>query len=117
LPIGRLFTLGSFFENRRSCPNFWATFFIGNSHVFITTINGFGYISGDFFRNSSCHPGSSPLCFYASSLFWLSHGWLEKVDIRKIKFGLILRSLGIILIGWAARLRKIVCFYQKYYIL
>jgi hypothetical protein len=56
LPIGRLFSLGSFFEKCKSSTNSWF-FFDGTSCVLILTQNWLGYILGDFFANSSGHPG------------------------------------------------------------
>jgi hypothetical protein len=43
---------GQYFENHKSNPNFCATFFRRRDYVLI----GLGYISGDFFTNSSVHP-------------------------------------------------------------
>jgi hypothetical protein len=45
-----------FIENDRSSPHFCSTFFQSIDYVFILTKIGFGYISGDFFENSSGHP-------------------------------------------------------------
>jgi hypothetical protein len=45
------------FENYRSNANFGATFFRSTSYVLIGTKHGLGYILGDFFTNSSGHPG------------------------------------------------------------
>jgi hypothetical protein len=56
--MGDCFYVRQFSEIYRSCPNFWAAFF--TVKVKITTIltkNGLGYILGDFFTNSSGHPG------------------------------------------------------------
>jgi hypothetical protein len=44
------------FEKFRSCANLWDYFFQSICPVFILTKNGFGYILGDFFTNSSGHP-------------------------------------------------------------
>jgi hypothetical protein len=48
------------FENDKSGPNFWATFFprcMEVMFVLILTKNGLGYILCHFFTNSSGHPG------------------------------------------------------------
>jgi hypothetical protein len=55
--VGWLFTLGSFFENFRFSPKFWATFSYGNSHVFNCDENGLGHIVSDLFTNLSGHTG------------------------------------------------------------
>jgi hypothetical protein len=47
--IGRLFDIGSFFENYRSIPHFGYTFFYGKSYELILTKNGLGFILGEFF--------------------------------------------------------------------
>jgi hypothetical protein len=47
-PFGRLFTLGSVFENYRSSPKFWATCFYGTRFL---TKKWFGYILGDFSKS------------------------------------------------------------------
>jgi hypothetical protein len=49
-PIGRLFTLGHIAEN-------YTTFLRGKKYALALTKNGFGYILGDFFANSSGHSG------------------------------------------------------------
>jgi hypothetical protein len=43
-PNGRLFTLGSYFENYKSSPRFCATFPLGAECVLILTKTGLGYI-------------------------------------------------------------------------
>jgi hypothetical protein len=63
--IGRVFAqweivyFGQWFKNYRSSAHFWATFFHGTSHVSILTKKMLGYILGDFFTNSSGHPGTN----------------------------------------------------------
>jgi hypothetical protein len=54
-PIGWLFTLGSFF-NDRTTANFWTAFSQLTGYVFILTKNGLGYSLGDFVKNVSGHP-------------------------------------------------------------
>jgi hypothetical protein len=49
--LGRLFTLGSFLNNRGS-QNFWASLFHGENFVLILTKIGLGYVLGDFFTNA-----------------------------------------------------------------
>jgi hypothetical protein len=44
------------YENCRIGPHFCATLFPSIDYVFFLTKNGLGYISGDFFANSSGHP-------------------------------------------------------------
>jgi hypothetical protein len=44
-------------QNYRNSSHSWATFFLGKIYVLILTKNGLGYILGDFFTNSSGHPG------------------------------------------------------------
>jgi hypothetical protein len=39
-------------------PHFWATFFNRRGYTLIWQENRLGYILGDFFTNSSGHPGS-----------------------------------------------------------
>jgi hypothetical protein len=56
-PIGRLFSLGSSSKNCKSIPNILAAIFCGKHYVSILTKNVLGYILGDFFKNSSGHPG------------------------------------------------------------
>jgi hypothetical protein len=56
LPIWRLFSLGSFF-NYKSSANSLATVFHETSYVIVLTKDVFGYSLGDFFVNSSGHPG------------------------------------------------------------
>jgi hypothetical protein len=57
-PIGQLFTLGSFFNNRRS-PNFWATFFHGKTYVLCNfgKKNSLATFWAIFKTISSGHPG------------------------------------------------------------
>jgi hypothetical protein len=55
-PIGRLFTMGSFLRSQKQ-PYIWATFIHQKIQAIKFTKNGLGYISGDFFKNSSGHPG------------------------------------------------------------
>jgi hypothetical protein len=58
-PIGRWFTLGSFFENYERNADFISTFFSSTSCVLIHTKTGLGNILGDFFTYSSGHPASN----------------------------------------------------------
>jgi hypothetical protein len=59
--MGRIFDhwavvyFGQFFENYKSSPNCWSPFF--HSKCDNMYINGLGYILGDFFKNTSGHPG------------------------------------------------------------
>jgi hypothetical protein len=61
--IGRIFAhwaiafVGQFIENYRSSANSWANFFPSTSCVLILTKNCLCYTLGDFFKNSSGHPG------------------------------------------------------------
>jgi hypothetical protein len=62
--IGRIFAnwlsvynFEQFFGNYRSSPKTWATFCHCNSYVLSLTKYGLGHIVGDFFTNSSGHPG------------------------------------------------------------
>jgi hypothetical protein len=48
LPIGRLFTSGNFLKIAE-VAQFFGQLFYGKNYVFISTINGFGHILGDFF--------------------------------------------------------------------
>jgi hypothetical protein len=48
---------GQFQGNYRNSQCFLTKFFRGKSYVLIFTRNWLGYISGEFFKNSSCHPG------------------------------------------------------------
>jgi hypothetical protein len=57
-PIGQLFTLGSLLKNTK-VAQFWATFSMEKSYVFILTKIALGYTLGDFFTNSSSHTGPS----------------------------------------------------------
>jgi hypothetical protein len=45
---------------------FGAAYFNGKSYAFILTENMFGYILGDLFKNSSCHPADK-------IQFWVVH--------------------------------------------
>jgi hypothetical protein len=55
--IGRIF-FGQYFENHKSNPNFCAYFSEEEIiSVLLLRKNGLGYILGDFFTNSSGHPG------------------------------------------------------------
>jgi hypothetical protein len=54
-PIGRLFSLGIFFENYKRA-NILVYFFRGLNFELILAQNGLGYILGEFFTNSSGHP-------------------------------------------------------------
>jgi hypothetical protein len=49
-------SFGQLLENYRSNPHFKATLFNGFIYALILTIDGFGYILGDFFTTSSGHP-------------------------------------------------------------
>jgi hypothetical protein len=53
-PLGRLFTVGSFFENFRRSANFWATFFQGKViwYIFMTKM-GWASLWATF---SQAHP-------------------------------------------------------------
>jgi hypothetical protein len=55
-PIGRLFTLGSFFEKYKSGPNFGAAFFNGRSCVLILTKKWIGLHFGQFFNKHIWSP-------------------------------------------------------------
>jgi hypothetical protein len=57
-----LFTLGSFSEseNYKKYPTSLGYFFHGVGYALFLTLNGFGYILGDFFINSSGHPAPNP---------------------------------------------------------
>jgi hypothetical protein len=54
--IGRIFAqsaivyFGQFFKNYTSSPNVWGTLFQRIDYVLILTINGLGYILGDFLQ-------------------------------------------------------------------
>jgi hypothetical protein len=62
-PIGRLFTLGSGLKITEVEHIFeLPTFFHGASYAFILSKNGLGSILGDFFTNSSGHPGADIHC-------------------------------------------------------
>jgi hypothetical protein len=58
--LGRVvgFYFGPFCENYRSNTNYWATLFHSARFVLILTNHVLGYILGDFFTNSSGHPGN-----------------------------------------------------------
>jgi hypothetical protein len=58
-PNGRLLPLGSFFEKYRSSRNLRATLPHGKISVLIVTNKHLG----DFFTNSSCHPGCMAVPF------------------------------------------------------
>jgi hypothetical protein len=61
--LGRIFAywaivyFGHYFDNYRSTANYWATFLHSTSYVLILTNTWLGYILGDFFTDSSGHPG------------------------------------------------------------
>jgi hypothetical protein len=55
-PLNDYLLFGSFFENYECSPTFWATSFHSMGYESILAQNGFGYILGDFFANSSGHP-------------------------------------------------------------
>jgi hypothetical protein len=52
LPIGRLFTLGNFLKITKVANIFGLPF-----STLIWAKNGLGYALGDFFKNTSGHPG------------------------------------------------------------
>jgi hypothetical protein len=58
-PNGRLFTLGTVMNPKRS-PNFCATFSRSVDYALILPKIGLGYILGVFFTNSSGHPEGLP---------------------------------------------------------
>jgi hypothetical protein len=56
-PIGRLFTLGSyFFIADVHSPQIWSTFFHGKGEALILTKNVLGYILGEFFQKLNWSP-------------------------------------------------------------
>jgi hypothetical protein len=67
--LGRLLTSGSCFENFRSSPILWASYFLQLSYVIGLTKNGLGHILGDFFTNVSVYPGETYLCSTAAKLW------------------------------------------------
>jgi hypothetical protein len=50
--------LGSFLKTTEGAQIIWLLFFQVNRDVLVLTKNGLGYILGDFFTDSSGHPGS-----------------------------------------------------------
>jgi hypothetical protein len=66
--VGRLFSLGHFFENDNSCPKKFSRFFLPSKTCNNCYRNMLCYILGHFFTNSSGHPvhgrdnGSSRRC-------------------------------------------------------
>jgi hypothetical protein len=56
-PIRKLFTSIRVLKITEICSINWATFFRGANYELILTNNLLGYILGDFFTNSSGHPG------------------------------------------------------------
>jgi hypothetical protein len=52
--------IGQFFESYKSSTTCWATFCYGKSCILFWTKTGLGYTLGDFFTNSSGHPGPRP---------------------------------------------------------
>jgi hypothetical protein len=74
--VGDSFRLNSFFENYYiSIPNFRASFFISEDYVLFLTKNGLGNSLGDFFINSSGHPGVDIL------ITILDHFWVKKIGV------------------------------------
>jgi hypothetical protein len=65
-PIGWLLTLGSFLMTEVCSSNLWTTFSQCISNVSILTKNGLSYIFGEFFTNSSGHPGRFSFAFRRS---------------------------------------------------
>jgi hypothetical protein len=55
--LGEISPFGRCFENCKSSAKFLATFFHGTNTVLILAKYALGYILGDFFTNSSGHPG------------------------------------------------------------
>jgi hypothetical protein len=53
-----------FFENNKSSPNFWATFYNSKSRHLIFAQNGLGYILGDFLQT---HLVTLPAGFFKSA--------------------------------------------------
>jgi hypothetical protein len=51
------FLFGQLFENYRASPKIWTTFFPRKKLCINFDKSGLGYILGDFFTNSSGHPG------------------------------------------------------------
>jgi hypothetical protein len=64
-PHGRLFTFGSVLKITEVGQIFWATYFHATSYVLIMTKIWLGDILGDFFTNSSGHPGDEIGQFFA----------------------------------------------------
>jgi hypothetical protein len=52
-----LFTFGGFLKLQKQTQKFWVAFFNGNSNALNLSLNGLGYILGDFFTKSSGYPG------------------------------------------------------------
>jgi hypothetical protein len=72
LAVGRLFSLGSSFENYESSPHFWATFSLSLSYASILTKKWFGLHFGRFFHQLIWSPCSrerfvARLCLLMSS--------------------------------------------------
>jgi hypothetical protein len=89
-PIGRLFTLGCFFENYKISLNYWVTFFHGETCALTLTTNGLGYTLGDFFKNLSGHPACRLCCLHkqASSIakfLRLGHRNLKTFKISMVR--------------------------------
>jgi hypothetical protein len=78
--IGRLFAQGRFFENGRNSPNLPATICRDESQVILTE-NGLGFILGEFFTNTSGHPGGDQfhLINHMAASLCHDHGSIEKL--------------------------------------
>jgi hypothetical protein len=78
---------GQFVENYRSSPPSFATFFPSTVGALIDTKSSFGYILGDFFKNSSGNP--APEADLIGFLLIAAVDPVARPDVHKSRVGVV----------------------------
>jgi hypothetical protein len=69
------------FKKHRNCPSYFFSFFFhGSGYVLILSKNELGYISGDFFTNSSGHLGPNLHFFF----FFFRNQWHKRLSFLSL---------------------------------